>query len=223
MSNQNTKELIADVFHSRVQESSYSRIKITSLIDQCEISRTAFYYHFTSKLAIAIWIFRHDVASALHTLLPESKLVFAPLEGCPDMPYYVHDEIGAHALDASAFFKALCMSASKDWRFYKGLIAQGNREFLDGIYQLYLPAIRSDVNFVLGGRFAPEAMQSMLSSLVAKSAINMMEYAIAHPDEIDKLVQSEDKAFWNGPLEMLQIAIEHRPTRRNDWYPYNSR
>ena len=65
-------------------------------------------------------------------------------------------------------------------------------------------------------------MQSMLSSLVAKSVIDMMEYAIAHPDAIDELAQSEDRTFWNAPHEMLRSSIENRPARHNSWMPYAS-
>ena len=220
MSKQSTKTFIADTFHENVRAASYSEIRIAGLIEQCGISRTTFYYHFTGKLDIATWIFRHDMASLLRNALPESKLVFAPLEGCEGLPLYVHNEIGARALDASEFFKALCLCVCNDRSFYHGLVANGNREFLDELYRLYIPLAQADVKFMLGGRNAPDSTKNLLASMMANIAVDLFEYAIAHPDEMLSVVRDEKEAFWNGPCEMVRAIIESRPTRQNYWQPY---
>ena len=58
MAKRDTRQLIADAFVGAVRETSLSRVRIADLIDELGINRNTYYYHFSSKLETALWVFR---------------------------------------------------------------------------------------------------------------------------------------------------------------------
>ncbi len=215
MSKIETKQVIVDTFRENVKTSSYSKIRVASLIEECGISRTAFYYHFTNKLAITLYIFFYDLSGYLKDVLPESKLVFGPEESDKNFAYYTHNEAGAHALDGSDFFKALCLTVCKDSSFYKGLIAEGNREFLNELCRTYHKKAEEDVLFILGGRRLSGAEKNYLTAMITRAITGTVEYAINNPTDIRELTEFNNSTLWNNTHDSIRSIIENRLARHN--------
>lgn len=216
MSRQNTKRLISDTFIRMVKESSFNQVRVASLIETCGISRTGFYYHFTNKVSIAMWVFRTSLAHALRNNLPESKLISTPIDksGSDTLPYYVHDEIGGHALDASLFYISLAECIQTDARFYKGLLIDPNREFINQVFMLYSKAVSDDIAYMLGTRYMPEPTQHILVHYVVMSVVTLIEYVVTHEKDVDILVQVEQNPFWNLVHESMHAALLAHPVQR---------
>lgn len=210
MSRTDTKQIIVNTFRDNVRSTSYSQIRIATLIEMCSISRTAFYYHFSSKLAIARYAFLSDLSSLLKHTLPESKIVFSQHAGEEAFAYYMHDEIGAHALNASEFFKSISRCICDDERFYRGLIAKGNREFLEDMLLTYKKVALDDVNFILGGRTMSLSERDFMATMLAKNVVSTMEYAIQHPENAREIIERGNESLWNAPHDAIHNIVEKR-------------
>lgn len=220
MTKQDTKQLIVNTFRENVRNNSYSKIRIATLIEECGISRTAFYYHFTNKLAIARFIFFTGLSAHLKDALPESKLIPCPDHPNENLAYYVHNEVGAHALDASEFYRAISLVICEDPSFYKGLVANGNREFLDDLCHTYGERAKDDVRFILGGRRMSEPEQDLLSFILSRSIVNSVEYAIGNPAKISEITEFNSNVIWNATHESLRNVIESRLSKRSVRQPF---
>lgn len=212
----NTKLLIADGFIEKVSASSLARLRIADLIDALDINRNTFYYHFSSKYDVAMWIFRRDLATELYASFPDDCLVKSLIGGKEDdspSPYYVHVEIGAHMLDFSGFLKALVRCTAKREEFYRRLFATGELEFASCVTNLFYPAVRGDIDFILGGRYMPQTTRHMLSTLYTRSIVSLIGFCL-ESDDRDDLLDDRTNPFWNMIQESLHDAIQAHPINR---------
>lgn len=216
MSAPDTKVLIANTFIGMVTERPYEKVRISGLIEACQVSRTAFYYHFPNKVSIAMWIFRTDLTHALQNNLPASKLITCPVDERQEdeLPYYVHDEMGGHALDATDFFVSLSECLLKNVALYKSLLMDPSHEFCTQITLLYTPAIIDDLAFMLGSRYLPEQTKGMLIELSVAHIINFIRFIVfrINPDETTN--RQAITPFCNYLHESLYNALRAHPMQR---------
>ena len=216
MAKRDTRQLIADAFVDAIRETSLSRVRIADLIDELGINRNTYYYHFSSKLETALWVFRCALDEKLRAALPPDQLVAQPFsKRIPqDLALYSHVEIGARTLDASKFTRALLECVATDTEFYRKLFTVMEPEFLSAMEQLYYPLLEADVKFILDGRYMPPETLQMVTTLSVRQIVNSVEFFLAHPRIQDELLDPRMNPFGNALQESLFEMIQAHPINR---------
>lgn len=60
----NTKNLIANSFFKLIKNEEFDKITVTDLVEDCDISRQTFYYHFDDISKMIEWVFDRDSSIA---------------------------------------------------------------------------------------------------------------------------------------------------------------
>ena len=211
-----TKQGISNEFVAMVKKTSLSQVRIADLITNLGINRNTFYYHFTSKYDVALWVLRSDLARELRNMLPASKLISAPFkEGSKEsLPYYVRVETGARMLDCTPFLKALSQCVLSDVAFYRKLFNKREIEFLTQVELLLEPAFYNDISFVLDKRYMPEMTQQMLAKMSTNCVLTFIVHLLENPGKAEILLDDELNPFLNFVLESLHFAIQKHPINK---------
>lgn len=56
----NTKNIIANSFFKLIEAEEFDKITVTDLVEDCDISRQTFYYHFDDISKMIEWVFERD-------------------------------------------------------------------------------------------------------------------------------------------------------------------
>lgn len=75
MSAVTVREQIIDYVIETTESSSLGNVHVSKLVKELEINRNTFYYHFDSKLDVAIYVFRTDLAKVLTARIPQDYLI----------------------------------------------------------------------------------------------------------------------------------------------------
>ena len=212
-----TKQEIINTFADMVKGDSLRKVRVAALIEKLDINRNTFYYHFANKYEVALYKFRTDLAQVLVRRFDERELLYAPTSDDPSaekLPFYTHVEIGAHTLDFSGFYRALVLCVRTDEAFYRKVFTPNEPEFNTLFLELYAPAIRADIRFILGGRYLPDATFDFMSTLLTEHLTNILRYALSHPKELDDLLDDRVNPFWNLSYEALAHGFQTHPVNR---------
>ena len=214
------KQAIVDAFVEKVEAESLRSVQVAKLIKELGVNRNTFYYHFPSKYDVALHVFRTDIAARLAAAFPESELVYAPASQGPDaedLPFYVHREIGARTLDFGDFFKELVRCVLARPAFYANLFNRKEPEFKALVDGLYRPAVRKDLEFVLGGRYLPPSTFHFFECKYTDLVYETAEYYLKHTLDAESMLSDAVNPFWNMPYESLvhslQMHTVNRPRR----------
>ena len=211
------KQAIVEAFIEKVEASSLRAVQIAKLIKERGVNRNTFYYHFTSKYDVALYVFRCDLALRLSAAFPESELVYARISQGPDtdeLPFYVHREIGARTLDFGDFFKELVRCVLERPQFYKNLFTRKEPEFKALVDGLYRPAVSSDLAFVLGGRYLPQSTFHYFECKYTDLVFDTANYYLKHTLDAESMLNDAINPFWNMPYESLVHELQMHPVNR---------
>lgn len=217
MAKNTAKQAIVDAFISNVEAGSLRSVQVAKLIKELDINRNTFYYHFPSKYDVALYIFRNDLACTLKASFPETELVYAPLDNNPGsdaIPYYVHREIGARTLDFGDFFKALVRCVLTRPAFYGKLFERREAEFRSLVCELYRPAVKKDLEFVLGGRYLPQSTFDWFCHRYTYLVYETAEYYLKHTRDAEVMLDDAVNPFWNMPYEALVYELQMHSVAR---------
>ena len=67
-----TKAMIADAFIQLAHQKRIEKITVKDIVEHCNISRQAFYYHFQDIFDVIEWIIHHNMRKAFEEELPYS-------------------------------------------------------------------------------------------------------------------------------------------------------
>lgn len=74
------KERIADAVHHLVMEEKKNKVTVKDIVEECQITRQAFYYHFEDIPALIRWMLEREMERMLHATLesedPEQQLKY---------------------------------------------------------------------------------------------------------------------------------------------------
>lgn len=84
----NTKELIVDCFLSLAERKAVDKITVTDLVEECNISRQTFYYHFDDIDEMLRWAFQEETNIICSKDLGSQKWVKACSEYLPFLTRY---------------------------------------------------------------------------------------------------------------------------------------
>lgn len=109
---------LATAFAELAGQTPPERITINMIVDRLGKHRKTFYYHFSGKEQLIIWLFRYELGCALSERFEENLLVHEP-EGSScyaDFPYYVHNLKESGRIYHAPFFSVLASVLEKRGR-----------------------------------------------------------------------------------------------------------
>lgn len=112
-----TKRIIADSFLSLVKKKSVDKITVKELVENCNISRQTFYYHFQDITAVLEWICEDAFDRAIRSNTPS------------DAPHVVFRNLINAVNDSRIFFQRL-MSSQKYTQVHN-LLTKSVRTYLE--------------------------------------------------------------------------------------------
>lgn len=151
---ENTSKLgLAESFVDLVEKMPLDKITISMITETAHKHRKTFYYHFLDKTELIVWIFRYDLAKGLRREFPGGVLIWEEPNKNNlfiDFPYYVRNiNQDKHIINAR-FFEVFAQSLEVRKTYYRKVFAQLGRGTLeDYIYNLYWPAIRDDIHYLI--------------------------------------------------------------------------
>ena len=211
-----TRRQLLDAAIEVISERGYADTTVERIVEVAGVSKGVAYYHFSSKLETALWVFRCALDEKLRAALPPDQLVAQPFsKRIPqDLALYSHVEIGARTLDASKFTRALLECVATDTEFYRKLFTVMEPELLSAMEQLYYPLLEADVKFILDGRYMPPETLQMVTTLSVRQIVNSVEFFLAHPRIQDELLDPRMNPFGNALQESLFEMIQAHPINR---------
>ncbi len=166
MSTLDTKRLIASAFVQLCEEHPLKKVSVSDIIEKTGKNRKTFYYHFVDKETLIAWCFRYDLSQELIASFPSNILIYEhkPESIATEFPYYITQKSGVRSLDHSKFFASFAKVLERRRKFYTQALSEtGPNALRNYLYDLYLPAIRNDINIILANRYLPEENIDFLS------------------------------------------------------------
>ena len=156
MSSIETKLLIAESLVRLTDSQPLEKVSVSDIVTESGKNRKTFYYHFTDKRSLIVWIFRHDLANELRRTVTEADLGFErdAAAGLEDFPYYTFIKEGVRSVDGTKFVSALAAVLEGRRKFYAQALNDSSPEGLAAyLRELYTPALVEDARFILSNRF----------------------------------------------------------------------
>jgi len=211
-----TKLLIADAFVELCQDTPLRKVSISDIVEKTGKNRKTFYYHFVDKEALIIWKFRYDLGTALQQKFPENVLIYEPAgeDAITQFPYYITQKSGVRSLDHSAFFDTFATVLERNRNFYtQALLDNAPNALRNYMYDLYLPAIRNDIDIILANRYLPEENIKFLSEFYTCAFVYYFVRKVDQPGA--KHLISNAGPFSNIIHSSLEMEIREAQMRRN--------
>jgi AcrR family transcriptional regulator len=215
MASQTTMQELAEAFIKLTEAKAPEKISVSDIIVAAGKNRKTFYYHFVDKNQLIIWIFRSDFAEELEKRFDGTQLVFESgnKEPYSNLPYYAFSKRGVRSLDGSLIIEALaaCFESRRDY-YAKILRMTEFGNLTDYLYQLFTPAMRRDVEFVLSNRQLSEASIDFLAEYYAGSFLSIMVRRACNP-HVGKITEGIGP-FVNIVHSSLENAIKEQQLKR---------
>lgn len=204
MKNHASKLCFAEAFISLVELMSVDKITVNMIVETIGKHRKTFYYHFSDKRQLIVWIFRYDLAQGLLDAFPQDVLVYEESSQnnlFAEFPYYVLNIKGTARIYNAPFFELFARSLEKRRTYYREVFSQvGLGTLEDYLYQLYQPRLKEDIYFLINsGLICDNSMQSAL----------LKEHLI-HGSAVDFLAEFYTGAFISRFIRRLNWAQSKR-------------
>ncbi len=211
-----TKLLIAEALVDLCETQPLKKVSISDIVERTGKNRKTFYYHFEDKNALIIWKFRYDLGMELQHRFPENILVYET-EGDAALtrfPFYITQKSGVRSLDHSKFFDAFAVVLDRNRTFYAQAFQEnGPAALRNYLYDLYLPALRNDINIILSNRYLPEENIDFLSEFYTCA---FLSYFIRKCEQTGtKRLSINAGPFANIIHSSLESEIKEAQLRRN--------
>lgn len=215
MASENTMETFASSLIKLSEQKPLEKISVSDIISDAGRNRKTFYYHFLDKHHLILWIFRRDLAHELETRFDGEQLVYETDtdDPCAAFPYYAFIKCGVRSLDGAGFFEAMasCFEGRRDF-YSRALRMTGPGSLSEYLYQIYVPAVRSDIDFVLSNRQLKGANADFLSEFYAGAFLSYITRRIcAHGN---KPVMDGVGPFANIVHSSLENEIKEQQLKR---------
>ena len=216
MNSFDTKYLIAKTFIELCDQSSIAKVSISDIVNHTGKNRKTFYYHFDDKNSLIMWIYRYDIGMKLKDTFPESMLVYEePSEDAKSaFPYYITKKSGVRSLDHSQFFDCFAQVLEHRRKFYnQALLENGPQSLRNYLYDLYLPAMKHDIDIILANRYLPEDNIDFLAEFYTCAFLYYFIRKIDQPGV--KHLVGNVYPFGNIIHSSLEMEIKQAQMRRN--------
>lgn len=211
-----TMLLIADAFVSLCDEMPLRKVSISDIVQRTGKNRKTFYYHFENKDRLIIWIFRYDMGQVLKKHFSESVLLYEKPsdDSISHFPYYITQKSGVRSLDHAEFFSCFAEVLEARRPFYReALIDNGPYSLRNYLYNLYVNAIKRDIDIILSNRYLP---QDNIDFLAEFYTCAFLYYFIRRCDQTNvEHLAANAGPFANIIHNSLEMEIKEAQLRRN--------
>ncbi|MEG2934105.1 MAG: hypothetical protein RR842_11030 [Gordonibacter sp.] len=155
-----SKRCVAEAFASLASSAPVDKITVGMVAELTGKHRKTFYYHFTDKREVIVWLFRYDLSCGLMERFDEAELVFEEDAGAgtyPALPFYVRNLQQGGRMYNAPFFDEVSRSLERRRAYYRNVLShhsQGSLE--DYLYRLYQPEIKRDIGLLIECRLEGE-------------------------------------------------------------------
>ncbi|MDR0435029.1 MAG: TetR/AcrR family transcriptional regulator C-terminal domain-containing protein [Gracilibacteraceae bacterium] len=206
-----TKRHIAEVFQLLVANEPYSEVKVTDIIRVAQISRRAFYYHFSDKQDLVTWIYRKGLAQILLQRYPVEALICDTgfqSDKYIDCPFYYNTRTSKQALNMGDFWSSIYFYLKDNRKFFTDVLntdEQNNlKEYLSVIYR---KQIECDIQHYAGERSLPKETSAFLVDYFYNAGMGWIISSIK--GGVSNLFFEEKlNPLRNLTYELLMIAID---------------
>ncbi len=180
-----TKITLAEALADLSEEKPLKKISVSDIVSKVGINRKTFYYHFTDKTDLLIWLFRHDMATALRQYTEEEDLLYTNTNSDLDLfPYYVFIKEGVRSLDGSPFVRALVSAFEKRRPLYAQALADNSPDGLPAyLRELYTPALYCDTEYILSNRFLEKDQRCFLAQYQFEALLAYISLKLSQQEE----------------------------------------
>lgn len=207
------KYQLASAFAELASDIPFDKITINMIVDKLGKHRKTFYYHFTGKEQLIIWLFRYELGCTLSERFEETRLVYEPEGSTPyaDFPFYVRNVKDSGRIYHAPFFSVLASVLERRRQYYRNILSfRGPGTFDQYLHRLYYPAIEDDIAFLVQREI--ERLNPIEASSVST--------ALKANDCVDFLAQFYTDAFITRFVERLNYSARRRST--HDIYPFEN-
>ena len=211
-----TKEAFAAALKQMMAVKPMDKITVKDLVEICGVNRQTFYYHFENKDRLIIWIFRYDMGQVLKKHFSESVLLYEKPsdDSISHFPYYITQKSGVRSLDHAEFFSCFAEVLEARRHFYReALIDNGPYSLRNYLYNLYVNAIKRDIDIILSNRYLP---QDNIDFLAEFYTCAFLYYFIRRCDQTNvEHLAANAGPFANIIHNSLEMEIKEAQLRRN--------
>lgn len=206
------REEIAEVFKNLVAASpANKRVTVVDITNALNIDRKTFYNYFENIDNVAIWIYRDHLRKMLQDpkfdgcefVKPDSSLY----DQYSDWPFYVRIKRNDRFLAQEMFYETMAHHFVGNRPYYSKVFQPDSAlPVYDYIINLFLPAIKDDVLYLLDGRAMPEVAINFLAEYHVMGIFGRLRYHFTCSGW--NIMQEDITPFWNYSHITLKNSIE---------------
>ena len=208
------KQAFATVFMNLVAESPRNRrVSVVDITNAVGCERKTFYYYFENIDDLIIWIFRSSFKRTVETEFADFPLVKPHPDlhdPYSDWPFYVRLEAENRFLAQGPYFKRISYHWVDNRDYYTNMFLNDERSYnnlLEYLVNLYVPALRDDILFMLDGRpLHPDAL-NFLAEYHAMGIFGRLQWHFGHTHK--EIMQPALDPYWNYAHTCLKHTIDH--------------
>ena len=147
------KLALAESFVELAEVMPLDSVTINMVVDQVGKHRKTFYYHFSDKNQLIIWLFRYELANELLKEFGSERLVYQSVEGdFPQFPFYLRNADDGRQIYNAPSFDAMYRCLERRRRYYRCVFSKIGPGTLEHyLLNLYQPVLADDIRFLLEG------------------------------------------------------------------------
>ncbi len=149
--NVEAKLSLAESFAELAEAMPLDRITVNMVVDQLGKHRKTFYYHFSDKSQLVVWLFRYELACKLEKTFAPGQLVYeASDDRYAAFPYYVRNVDEDGRIYNALFFDAAYSCLERRRAYYRNVLSSLGPGTLEHyLLELYRPALTEDIRYLI--------------------------------------------------------------------------
>lgn len=188
-----TKSHIANTFKKLAIKHPVRQIHVREIVEESDINRNTFYYHFSDKRDLIIWIYRTEFAQIMLKEFPDQKLVYDTKikgEKYANLPFYIDTRSESCNLELGTFWKTLGFYLINQSAYYSHILNSEESDSLsEYLFKIYFVQIQQDIRYAIGNKNFSERGIIFLSAYFTNACIgyiinstkNMVPYLVEIP------------------------------------------
>ncbi len=147
---------MAESFAELAEAMPLDRITVNMVVDQLGKHRKTFYYHFSDKSQLVVWLFRYELACKLEKTFESGQLVYeASDDRYAAFPYYVRNVDEDGRIYNALFFDAAYSCFERRRAYYRNVLSSLGPGTLEHyLLELYRPALTDDIRYLIDRELA---------------------------------------------------------------------
>ncbi len=220
------KREFADAFMQLIVDTPRNRrVNVVDITTYVGCERKTFYYYFENIDDLIIWIFRHNLKTMLETHFAEYPLIKPDpslQDRYGDWPFYVQIKGANHTLEQGAYFKLSTYHWEDNRAYYENILHNHERGYcnlFNYLVNLYIPALKSDLVYLLNGRRIPADVLNFLAEYHVMGIFGRFQWHFATTRKF--IMQNDLDPFWNYAHTEMKHTVDCMFDPKSPYYKKN--